>query len=114
MDTHWRDAYVCPLLQSEPSIGPHVSPLNQWEDSTWWKQLSKAPTPCSQFHIRKLALFPVFGKHEYFLKFLKMEKYSNLFKAPPLLGGGALDKNLNLKSLYFFKIFDLSELSALL
>ena len=43
-----------------------------------------------------------------------MEKYSNLFKAPPPFGGGALDKNLNLKSLYFFKIFDLSELSALL
>ena len=33
MDTHWRDASMCPLLQSEPSIGQHVCPLNQWEDS---------------------------------------------------------------------------------
>ena len=53
---------LCHHLQSEPSIWSHISPLNQWEGSTWWKQLSKAPTPLFSVSCQETGIIPRFWK----------------------------------------------------
>ena len=63
MKTNGHPVKRCLFVSSPPIRAQHRSNSN----------LSKAPPPCSKFHVRKLELFPVFGKHEYFIKFLKIK-----------------------------------------
>ena len=95
----------CLFVSSPPIRAQHRSNSN----------LSKAPPPCSKFHVRKLELFPVFGKHEYFIKFLKIKTILICLRPPPLGGGGLGQKfeKRKEKSLQYFEILDLCWLSLL-
>ena len=96
---------LCHLLQSEPIIWSHVSPLNQWEDSTWWKQLFKAPTPLFSVSCQETGIIPSFWKTWIFKKVSGNETI--------LRGGGPWTKIWKEKSLQYFEILDLCGLSLL-
>ena len=88
MKTNGHPVKRCLFVSSPPIRAQHRSNSN----------LSKAPPPCSKFHVRKLELFPVFGKHEYFVKFLKIITILICLRPPPW--GGGLKQKIEKRKVY--------------